>query len=272
MYGKALFFVVLVVLGAVMPYILADEQWLADIEAKLASKPAAEETKDSTDSTETNNQPTALVGINTPSTSATNVASGQLARNPGTMPPYSPPVARKQEHPRAIGPDVPLEYLLTFQATPEWISENWPRVSTRLAAMQLQGWRVPVARKFAGRTFAGSLTYYFDHNRFVQRIVLHGYADDPAPFVAVATGRYRMRRLPSLAGDLYVATLKEQTVGALLVQHSSISHRTSERRCELMLELNREGSPYGTSRNLSRVMERTRRQLELFVPPTQAKS
>ena len=268
MYGKALFFVVLVVLGAVMPYILADEKWLANVESKLSRKPDAKsQDRDAT----VKHSPTARP--NSPSPPPSRLGTMPTALGTSTPPPSNVPgpVPRTpREQPRVVGPDVPLTYLLSFQVTPAWVSENWQRVSTRLAIMNLQGWRVPVARKFGSGTFAGSITYYFDHNRFVQRIVLHGYTDDPAPFVSVATTRYQMRRIPNLVGELYVATLEQQTAGALLVQYSAVSERKSEKRCELMLEVNRQGSPYGLSRNFTKVLERARRHLELFAPHSPA--
>ncbi len=49
-----------------------------------------------------------------------------------------------------------------FQITPEWVVAHWPTVSTGLAQLQLEGYRVPLVTGTAQQDLAGSLTYYFN--------------------------------------------------------------------------------------------------------------
>lgn len=106
--------------------------------------------------------------------------------------------------PRAAPASLPLEgapvrhvsELLRFDVTPDWIIRRWPRVSTGLADLQLQGYRVPVVTGTAPGDLAGALTYYFNSGQQVERITFHGTTGDAAPLINLMTRQYRMVRRP----------------------------------------------------------------------------
>jgi len=86
--------------------------------------------------------------------------------------------------------------LLRFDVTPDWIVRRWPRVSTGLADLQLQGYRVPVVTGTAPGDLAGALTYYFNANQQVERITFNGTTGDANPLITLITRQYRMLRRP----------------------------------------------------------------------------
>ena len=282
MHGKAFFFLVLLILAAVLPYLLADDRWLADAEAWFTktkttlasdaggSRPATFETPLPPPATRT--QSAAIVAEGPATIYGTKPASLQSvdavnATAEASLAEFGLPAGRKLDVPHLLGPPVlPLEHLLSFNVTPEWISGNWQRVTTRVAELDLQGWRVPIAIGSGPQTIAGSTTYFFDSHRQLQRIMLHGYAADPSELINLAASRFQMRRIPSPTDDLYTASVEGRTIGALRVKYAPVAESASEKRSEVLMELNRQGTSYGMSQELSRLLEQTAEELRLLDP------
>ena len=94
-------------------------------------------------------------------------APRRRSRRPAGLPPEAASADRRLAIP--AGPS-PLETLptptlaevLRFDVTVEWVMQRWPRVSTGLPYLQLQGYRVPLVSGTSLRDVAGSLTYYFN--------------------------------------------------------------------------------------------------------------
>ncbi len=86
-----------------------------------------------------------------------------------------------------------------FQITPEWIVAHWPAVSTGLAQLQLEGYRVPLITGTAQHDLAGSLTYYFNAEQKLQQITFIGTTGDPRPLIGLLTARFHLTR--RLAND-----------------------------------------------------------------------
>ncbi|HTU24396.1 MAG TPA: DUF6690 family protein [Pirellulales bacterium] len=87
-----------------------------------------------------------------------------------------------------------LEEVLRFDVTPTWISQRWPRVSTGLSELDLQGYRVALVTGTGDSDLAGSLTYYFDKKKQTERIIFHGTSGDPSRLVALCTKRYELKQ------------------------------------------------------------------------------
>ena len=83
-----------------------------------------------------------------------------------------------------------LGEVLRFDGTPAWVMARWPRVSSGLAELNLQGYRVPLVTSTAAGDLAGSLTYYFDKNQKVAYITFRGTTGDPRRLVAHVTSRF----------------------------------------------------------------------------------
>jgi hypothetical protein len=81
-----------------------------------------------------------------------------------------------------------------FQVTPEWIVAQWPNVSTGLAQLQLEGYRVPLVTGARRQDLAGSLTYYFNNRQKLQQITFIGSTGDPNPLIGLLAGRFHLAR------------------------------------------------------------------------------
>jgi hypothetical protein len=86
-----------------------------------------------------------------------------------------------------------------FQITPEWIVAHWPTVSTGLAQLQLEGYRVPLVTGTGPQDPAGSLTYYFNPEQKLQQITFVGTAIDPRALIGLLCERFHLTR--RLAND-----------------------------------------------------------------------
>ncbi len=157
-----------------------------------------------------------------------------------------------QEDPASGTPGVPLEgpptrnlaEVLRFQnVTTGWVLRRWPRVSTGLAELPLQGYRVPLVTGTRQTDLAGSLTYYFNSQQQVQRISFQGTTGDPRELIRLLTTRYKFtRRLTNDPGlFIYEVTDPGGRPGSLLKIQSSPVVKSSEpyRRFEVELVIER---------------------------------
>jgi len=104
--------------------------------------------------------------------------------------------------PPVEGPEVrSLAEVFRFDISPAWVLARWPQVPTGLAQLQYQGYRVPLVTGTAPDDLAGSLTYYFNAQQQVERIVFRGTTGDARKLVALLMQRYRLvRRLTNDPG------------------------------------------------------------------------
>jgi len=115
--------------------------------------------------------------------------------------------------------------VLRFDVSPRWILSRWPRVSTGLAHLEFQGYRVPLVTGSTESDVAGSLTYYFNPQQQVQRITFRGTTGDVRRLVALLTTRHRFtRRLTNDPGIFLYETVSPagQPSGVLKVSMSGV--------------------------------------------------
>ncbi len=119
-------------------------------------------------------------------------ATGFVANN---RTPQIPPLAVRT----AAKTDLPtgaalysMDETLRFNVTPEWVYQRWPRKSTSLSELDLFGVRVPLVTGTEIDDVAGSLTYYFNRHRQVERLELHGQTGNPSRLMALASQRFQM--------------------------------------------------------------------------------
>ena len=129
-----------------------------------------------------------------------------------------------------------------FQITPEWIVAHWPAVSTGLAQLQLEGYRVPLVTGTAQYDLAGSLTYYYNAEQRLQRITFLGTTGDPRPLIALLTSRFHLtRRLVNDPGLVVYEAVNSnnQPASSLRIRLAPLAHPNDPYRCydvELFLE------------------------------------
>jgi hypothetical protein len=118
-----------------------------------------------------------------------------------------------------------LAEVLRFDISPAWVLHRWPRVSTDLAYLQMQGYRVPLVTGTSERDVAGSLTYYFNPAQQVQQITLRGAIGDPRTLISFLTSRYGFVRRPNNdPSRLVFETVDSQgkTIGTMIVQSAPV--------------------------------------------------
>ena len=117
-----------------------------------------------------------------------------------------------------------FETVFRFDLTTDWVLQRWPRVSTTTAHEHLKGYRVPLVTGTADHDLAGSLTYFFNPDQNVQRIVFQGSTGDFRPLANFVVARHGMRpqKTPDAGLHLYQAYWNGKPVSQLQVQPSGV--------------------------------------------------
>jgi len=118
-----------------------------------------------------------------------------------------------------------LSEVLRFDVTVEWILRRWPRVTTGLPYMQLQGYRVPLVTGTGLADVAGSLTYYFNARQQVQRITLRGTTGDPSVLASILASRHQFtRRLTNDPGVIVYEAVdsSNRSAGSLQIRSAKV--------------------------------------------------
>lgn len=162
--------------------------------------------------------------------------SSPAAPQPGqpdqaAMHPEGPPVADLSE-------------IFRFDIAPGWVMARWPRVTNRLATLDLNGYRVPLVTGTRTTDLAGSLTYYFDPEQRVKRITFIGHSGDPTPLIALLQSRYNFSRqvVPDPTLALYQVKKGRKAISEMRVRPvSTISATNPNGRFEVALVIERPG-------------------------------
>lgn len=107
-------------------------------------------------------------------------------------------------------PPVDFAEVFRFDITPDWIVTRWPRVTASLSAIQLQGYRVPLVTGIAEDDLAGTVTYYFNAAREVQRITFEGTTGTPNRLLAFLSSYYGFVYRPTNNPSVYLFVVPEE--------------------------------------------------------------
>ncbi len=94
--------------------------------------------------------------------------------------------------------------LFSFDHSPDWVVQRWPRVSTHIVGDGLAGMRVALVSGISHEELAGALTYYFDRKDTLQRIGFEGSTGDPTGLIQFAMDEFQMKPEPALGGGMFV--------------------------------------------------------------------
>lgn len=100
--------------------------------------------------------------------------------------------------------NVPMEQAFDFSITAPWVLGRWPRVTTRLSQLDLQGFRVPLVTGTKIDDLSGSLAYYFDQRDQLQRITFYGVTGDARRLAALLSNRFGLRRFETTDPQVYL--------------------------------------------------------------------
>jgi len=137
-----------------------------------------------------------------------------------------------------------LEEVFSFDVTTYWILGHWARVSTSLAELNLKGYRVPLVTGTRESDLAGSLTYYFNPQQQLQRIMFSGASGDTRELVGLLVARHGFQREITSDAGLYLYTVREsnQIISELKIRPVAIVRAGDPRqRFEIDLVMNRPG-------------------------------
>ncbi len=104
-----------------------------------------------------------------------------------------------------------LADVLRFNISPGWVTQSWPRVSTGLAHLQMQGYRVPLVTGTGEGDLAGSLTYYFGPHQKLQRISFQGSTGNANKLVKFLTTKCHFTRRITNDAALFLYEVPDAT-------------------------------------------------------------
>lgn len=93
--------------------------------------------------------------------------------------------------------EIPFLNVFRFDIDPEWVQNRWPRVTTSTPDSHLYGMRTPIVTGTRLRDVAGSITWYFDHTRKVQRLRFEGTTGDVTDVIAMCTQSFDLDQEPA---------------------------------------------------------------------------
>ena len=137
-------------------------------------------------------------------------------------------------------PPVALEEAFRFDATPQWVTSRWPRVSTVLGEPKQLGMRVALASGTRPDDVAGSLTYYFDDHHQLQRITFLGVTGDEQRLLGFLVPAYRLKTTPTTGVARYIAGPLDKPTSSVTVRHLPVVRADAQlARAEIAVDLTR---------------------------------
>ncbi len=119
--------------------------------------------------------------------------------------------------------------IFRFDVTTAWVLAQWPRVSTRLADLEMQGYRAPLVTGTREDDLAGSLTYYFNPQQRVQRITFFGTTGDSRRLVAMLSQKHQFVRQLTDDPSLFLYRVRQgnKVTSELRIRPAKVVNATS---------------------------------------------
>ncbi len=142
-------------------------------------------------------------------------------------------------------PGVSLADALRFDVTPAWVAATWPRLTPQRMETGWYGLRVPLVTGTAPEDVAGSLSYYFNAQNYVERVTLYGYTGDAEPLISLLQQQYGLRPYAAVGRGLFLSFYETVPIGVLEVEDVAVQKSDGQRgryRVQLELNLPRQGA------------------------------
>lgn len=158
----------------------------------------------------------------------------------------------------AMQPDpVDFREFFRFDATPDWVVQKYPRVSTVSSERELDGYRAPLVTGTGLKDLSGTITYYFDRYQKVQRIQFQGLTGDPQPLIFLMTKYYYFSPKPILGGQLFVVAWNANPTGVLEITRANVVFAQNQANSfRIFLEINQPNVPNGVSSDGQQILTR----------------
>jgi phosphoglycolate phosphatase-like HAD superfamily hydrolase len=169
--------------------------------------------------------------------------------------------AEPKPAPKLVGARVnDLREVMRFDITPDWVIQRFARVSTVLADLHLEGFRVPIVTGTRRDDIAGTLTYYFDRSDRLQRVTIHGFTGDPKRLIGTMTQYYGLAHEPSLEAGVYTKRWNGYPVHFLRLSHAPVVLAEEiHQKYTVFLELNQPNLAYGISPEARQIVDSDRK-------------
>lgn len=165
----------------------------------------------------------------------------------------------QQSSPAGVTNSAPVDFreFFRFDATPDWIAQTYPRVSTVETERDLFGYRAPLVSGNKLNDLTGTITYYFDRYQKVQRIQFQGVTGDPQPLIYLMTSFYYFVPKPVLGGQLFVVAWNSDPTGVFEVTRANVVFSANQPGSfRIFLEINQPSVPGGVSPEGRKILER----------------
>jgi hypothetical protein len=107
------------------------------------------------------------------------------------------------------------------------------------------------------RDLAGTLTYYFDKYRQVQRLEFQGVTGDPSVLIDLMTRYYYFVPRPVLGSQLYLVTWNTTPTGIMEVTRAGMVYSANQNgQFKVYLEINQPNVPGGLSDIGEKIIQR----------------
>ncbi len=138
----------------------------------------------------------------------------------------------------------PVETVLRFDLTRDWVVRNWDRKSTGPTDVGLLAVRVALVSGRDIGSIAGSLTYFFNDQGAIEHISFRGRTGDSTRLVNFLTRTYHFARVPSPTGEQVYQVGSGDKVQSELRTHPEpvLTSATPHSSIAVELELARPGS------------------------------
>jgi hypothetical protein len=125
---------------------------------------------------------------------------------------------------------------------------RFPQVTTFSSPSALDGYRVALVTGTSPSDLAGTLTYWFDARRAVQRIQFAGSTGDPSMVAGMMVHYYGLRPEASLGGQLFTSRWNNRITSLLHVRTAPVMNAgTPNTNYQVFLELNQPSNYYSLS-------------------------
>lgn len=145
-------------------------------------------------------------------------------------------------------PVIDLREVIRFDMTPMALTQRFAPVTTLAGYPQFDVYRIGLVTGSQPTDLVGSVTYYFDANKAVQRIQFFGNTGDPSMISGMMVQFYRLQPEAALGGQLFTTRWNNRVTSFLHVRPASVVQSGYARsNYQVFLELNQPSMHYGLS-------------------------
>jgi hypothetical protein len=150
--------------------------------------------------------------------------------------------------PWVVSPTIDLREAIRFDMTPMALTQRFAPVTTLAGYSQFDVYRIGLVTGSQPTDLAGTVTYYFDANKAVQRIQFFGNTGDPSMVIGMMVQFYRLQPEAALGGQLFTTRWNNRVTSFLHVRPAAVVQAGySNSNYQVFLELNQPSMHYGLS-------------------------